>query len=131
MPADPRIDTSQELATHDGPVLSAEPSRFDSILRPIRAFRLNYVPVVMVYFAYGALGLIDVTRDLWSKESLSFTPSQLAGIAVWLTLPGTVKMVFGELVDTVPIFGSQRKSYILIGATLMAAGLIVLAGAAG
>jgi len=40
-------------------------------------------------------------------------------------------MVFGELVDTVPIFGSQRKSYILIGATLMAAGLIVLAGAAG
>jgi len=42
----------------------------------------------MVYFAYGALGLIDVTRDLWIKESLSFTPSQLAGIAVWLTLPG-------------------------------------------
>ena len=113
---DPRTDTSQELATHDGPVESREPSRIDSMLRPIRAFRLNYVPVVMVYFAYGALGLIDVTRDLWIKESLSFTPSQLAGIAVWLSLPWTVKMVFGELVDTVPIFGSQRKSYILIGA---------------
>ena len=92
---------------------------------------MNYVPVVMVYFAYGALGLIDVTRDLWIKESLSFTPSQLAGIAVWLTLPWTVKMVFGELVDTVPIFGSQRKSYIILGALLMAAGLLVLAGAAG
>ena len=51
--------------------------------------------------------------------SLSLTPSQLAGIGVWLTLPWTVKMVFGELVDTVPIFGSQRKSYILIGALLM------------
>ena len=37
----------------------------ESITRPIRAFQLNYVPVVMVYFAYGALGLIDVTRDLW------------------------------------------------------------------
>jgi MFS family permease len=85
----------------------------------------------MVYFAYGAIGLIDVTRDLWIKESLSLTPSQLAGIAVWLTLPWTVKMVFGELVDTVPIFGSQRKSYILIGALLMAAGLLILAGAAG
>ena len=85
----------------------------------------------MVYFAYGALGLIDVTRDLWIKESLSFTPSQLAGIAVWLTLPWTVKMVFGELVDTVPIFGSQRKAYVLIGALLMAAGLLILAGAAG
>src|SRR5215813_9749626 len=101
-----------------------------SITRPIRAFQLNYVPVVMVYFAYGALGLIDVTRDLWIKESLSLTPSQLAGIAVWLSLPWTVKMVFGELVDSVPIFGSQRKSYILIGATLTASGLITLAGAA-
>ena len=131
VPLDPRTDTSQELATSDGPVISAQPDQFDSILRPIRAFRLNYVPVVMVYFAYGALGLIDVTRDLWIKESLSFTPSQLAGIGVWLSLPWTVKMVFGELVDTVRIFGSQRKAYILIGAALMAAGLVTLAGAAG
>jgi MFS family permease len=130
-PPDPLIETTQELALHDGPVISTEPSRFDSILRPIRAFRLNYVPVVMVYFAYGALGLIDVTRDLWIKESLSFTPSQLAGIGVWLTLPWTVKMVFGELVDTVPIFGSQRKAYIILGALLMASGLVILAGAAG
>src|SRR5665213_265432 len=128
---DPHTDTSQEVASHDGPVISTEPRRFDSIMRPIRSFRLNYVPVVMVYFAYGALGLIDVTRDFWIKESLSFTPSQLASIAVWLMLPWTVKMVFGELVDTVPIFGSQRKAYVLIGGALMAAGLIVLAGAAG
>jgi len=40
-------------------------------------------------------------------------------------------MVFGELVDTVPMLGSQRKSYILIGALLMATGLLTLAGAAG
>jgi hypothetical protein len=113
------------------PVVSMRWQWRQSITRPIRAFQLNYVPVVMVYFAYGALGLIDVTRDLWIKESLSFTPSQLAGIGVWLTLPWTVKMVFGELVDTVPIFGSQRKSYILIGALLMATGLLILAGAAG
>jgi MFS family permease len=131
MAVDPLTDTSQELATHDGPVISTRPGWSETILRPIRSFRLNYVPVVMVYFAYGALGLIDVTRDLWIKESLSFTPSQLAGIGVWLSLPWTVKMVFGELVDTVPIFGSQRKSYILIGAVFMAAGLLVLAGAAG
>ncbi|MSP46071.1 MAG: hypothetical protein EXQ83_09470 [Xanthobacteraceae bacterium] len=124
-------ETSQSAPTSAAPATGAKPARFDSILRPIRAFRPNYVPVVMVYFAYGALGLIDVTRDLWIKESLSFTPSQLAGVAVWLTLPWTVKMVFGELVDSVRIFGSQRKSYILIGGTLMALGLLTLAGAAG
>ena len=110
---------------------AAEAAWLDPILRPIRSFRLSYVPVVMVYFAYGALGLIDVTRDLWIKESLSLTPSDLAAIAVWLMLPWTVKMVFGELVDTVPIFGSQRKAYVLIGAAFMAAGLVILAGAAG
>jgi hypothetical protein len=102
-----------------------------SLLRPIQSFRAAYVPLVMVYFAYGALGLIDVSRDLWIKEKLTLTPSDLAGIGVWLTLPWTVKMVFGELVDCVPIFGSQRRSYILIGATFTAAGLMVLAGAAG
>src|ERR1051325_1496373 len=128
---DPRTEASQDLAAHEGPVASAEPGRFDTILRPIRSFRLRYVPVVMVYFAYGALGLIDVTRDLWIKESLSLTPSDLAAIATWLLLPWTVKMVFGELVDTVPIFGSQRKSYVLIGAAFMAGGLVILAGAAG
>ncbi len=76
----------------------------------------------MVYFAYGALGLIDVTRDMWIKESLTLTPAELAGIGVWLTLPWTVKMVFGELVDCVPIFGSQRRAYILIGALFTAGG---------
>jgi hypothetical protein len=40
-------------------------------------------------------------------------------------------MVFGELVDSVPIFGSQRRSYILIGAASTAGGLLILAEAAG
>jgi MFS family permease len=127
----PVTETTQPSPTHVGPVVSARPAWVESLVRPIQAFRLRYVPVVMVYFAYGTLGLIDVTRDLWVKESLSLSPSQLAGVAVWLSLPWTVKMVFGELVDTVPIFGSQRKSYILIGATLTAVGLVILAGAAG
>ena len=120
-----------EPAGGAAPVVGMQWQWRESITRPITAFQLNYIPVVVVYFAYGALGLIDVTRDLWIKESLSFTPSQLAGVGVWLTLPWTVKMVFGELVDTVPVFGSQRKSYILIGALLMATGLLILAGAAG
>src|ERR1041384_8871574 len=124
------IKTAGDVAaTETKPAVQA--AWLDSILRPIRSFRLRYVPVVMVYFAYGAVGLIDVTRDLWIKESLSLTPSDLAAIATWLLLPWTVKMVFGELVDTVPIFGSQRKSYVLIGAAFMAGGLVVLAGGAG
>ena len=63
-------ETSQPASSHLAPVVNARAAWFDSLLRPIRAFRLSYVPVVMVYFSYGALGLIDVTRDLWIKESL-------------------------------------------------------------
>lgn len=103
----------------------------DDLLRPVQAFRPVYLPLVMVYFAYGALGIIDVARDMWVKESLTFTPAELAGIGVWLTLPWTVKMVFGQLVDSVPIFGSQRKAYIFVGAAFTASGMITLAGAAG
>jgi hypothetical protein len=100
-------------------------------LRPILGFRLAYLPLVMIYFAYGALGLIDVSRDMWIKERLTLSPAELAGIGVWLSLPWTVKMVFGELVDSVPIFGSQRKAYVLIGAAATASGMLTLAGAAG
>jgi hypothetical protein len=74
-----------------------------------RLFQLNYVPVVVIFFAYCALDLIDFTRDLWIKESLSFTPSQLAGIGVGSHCLA-VKMVFGDLVDTVPMFGSGRNT---------------------
>ena len=101
-----------------------------ALLRPILGFRRRYLPLIMVYFAYGALGLIEVTRDMWIKESLRLSPSELASMGVWLGLPWTVKMVFGQLVDSVPIFGSQRRSYVLIGAALTACGMLVLATAA-
>lgn len=93
--------------------------------------RRTYLPLLMIYFAYGALGIIDVSRDMWIKERLTLAPAELAAIGVWLSLPWTVKMVFGQLVDSVPIFGSQRRSYILIGAAFTAVGLFTLAGTAG
>jgi len=96
----------------------------------LRAIHRAWVPLLIVYFAYGALGLIDISRDLWVKESLRLSPADLAALAVWLGLPWTIKMVFGQLVDSLPFFGSQRRSYLVLGAALMAAGLLVLAGAA-
>ena len=103
----------------------------NALLNPIRAFRPRYLPLMMVYFSYGALGLITVAESFWIKKALTLSPAELAALSVWLTLPWTVKMVFGELVDSVPIFGSQRRGYVFIGASFIAAGLILLAGAAG
>ncbi len=55
------------------------------------------------------------------------TPAELAALAVWLSLPWAMKMVFGELVDSVPIFGSTRRVYVFLGAGLIALGLLMLA----
>ncbi len=101
------------------------------LLAPIRAFRPQYLPLLMVYFAYGALGIIAVADSFWVKKELTLSPVALAQLGVWLTLPWAVKMIFGELVDTVPLLGSRRRGYVFLGASLIATGLILLAGAAG
>jgi hypothetical protein len=105
--------------------------RIAETLRPVRALKTAYVPLLLVYFAYGALGLIDVSRDMWVKERLSLSPADLAGLGVWLGLPWTMKMVIGQLVDCFPVFGSQRRAYVLFGASFVVAGLLILAGTAG
>ena len=65
-----------------------------AFLTPIRAMRLRYLPLLMIYYAYGALGLVAIAEAFWIKEALTLSPADLAAIAVWLTLPWTIKMVF-------------------------------------
>ena len=104
----------------------------NALLAPIRAMRLEYLPLLMVYFAYGATGLDGGGRELLDQERAS--PGRRPSwrrLAVWFTLPWTIKMVFGELVDTVPLLGSQRRVYVFIGASLVACRFVLLAGAAG
>jgi hypothetical protein len=101
----------------------------DAVLTPVRAMRWAYLPLLMVYFAYGALGLTAIADQFWVKQALTLTPADLAKLGVWLALPWAMKMVFGELVDAVPILGSQRRIYVFIGAGLIAVGFLLLAGA--
>lgn len=102
-----------------------------AVVTPIQAFRIEYLPPMMVYFAAGAMGITAIASQFWVKNALTMlTPADLAAIAIWLTLPWSIKMVFGELVDSVPILGSQRRAYIFIGAGLIAASLLMLAGTA-
>ena len=44
----------------------------NALLAPIRAMRLAYLPLLMVYFAYGATGLTAVAQTFWVKRDLSF-----------------------------------------------------------
>ncbi len=74
------------------------------LVRPIHGFRLAYLPLVMVYFAYGALGIIDVSRDLWIKEQLTFTPAE----AFYGTLRQTAAII---AVAALWLFSKQLTEY--------------------
>ncbi|HEX6978243.1 MAG TPA: hypothetical protein VF342_02995 [Alphaproteobacteria bacterium] len=103
----------------------------ETVVAPVRAMRLRYLPLLMVYFAYGASGFSAVAESFWVKEKLALSAEALVALGVWLTVPWTIKVVFGQLVDSVPLFGSRRHAYILLGAGLMAGANLMLAGAAG
>lgn len=118
-------------ATHSAPVPYWRQQIEKALLAPVRAFRLSYLPLLMVYFAYGAMGLVGVAQTFWVRQTLTWSPAELAALSFWFTLPWTIKMVFGELVDTVPFFRSQRRSYVFLGATLIACAFILLSGSAG
>jgi len=103
----------------------------NSFLNPIRHFKIRYLPLLMIYFAYGASGISGVAETFWVKEELKLSAAALVSLGVWLSIPWTIKMVFGQLVDSVPILGSQRRVYVYIGAALIATGTVLLIGLAG
>lgn len=98
---------------------------------PIRSMKRRYVPLLLIYFSYGLAGFSAIALSFWEKESLSLSAEQLISISVWVMVPWTLKMVFGQMVDSVKLFGNRRKSYIFLGAFLMIIGSILLAGLAG
>lgn len=100
------------------------------VLTPIKALRWRYLPLLMIYFAYGASTFSGIAESFFVKERLNFSAEALLMLGVWLTLPWTIKMVFGQFVDSIPLFGSARRSYILIAGGLMALGSLLLAGLA-
>lgn len=101
------------------------------LTEPLRAMRLRYLPLLMIYFAYGVSTFSGIGESFFVKEKLDLSASALLMIGVWVSLPWTIKMVFGQFVDSVTIFKSRRKSYIFIAAVLMAAGSLMMAGLAG
>jgi len=103
----------------------------DLLMTPLRAIRVRYIPLLLIYFAYGSSVFVGIAGNFWVKKELSLSAEDLLALGVWLTVPWTIKMIFGQMVDSVTIFGSNRKVYVLIGATLMATSTVLLIGIVG
>lgn len=99
-----------------------------SLLGPIYSLKKRYIPLLLIYFAYGFQSVTAVTITFWEKHSLDLSAESFVSLAVWVSMPWTLKMIFGQLVDHVPIFGSRRKAYVLLGAVLLSLGYMCLMG---
>ena len=100
-------------------------------MTPIRALRVRYIPLLLIYFAYGSSVFVGIASSFWVKKELTLSAEDLLALSVWLTVPWTIKMIFGQLVDSVTLFGSNRKVYVYIGASLMAFSTVLLIGIVG
>jgi len=98
------------------------------LITPIRAIKVRYIPLLLIYFAYGASGFTSVAETFWVKEQLNLSAEDLISLGVWLTVPWTIKMIFGQMVDSFMIFGSNRKVYVYIGAILMMFSTAIMVG---
>jgi hypothetical protein len=106
---------------YDGSVLHQSIARVRGAIRPA------WLPVLVTYFCYGASAVTAVAEVFFQKQTLGITPAEIAGIAFWLALPWSMKMVAGVASDAYPILGSRRAAYMLLGAVATLGGYLALA----
>ena len=94
----------------------------------IRQMRWSYLPPLMVYFAAGVSGFTGIIESFFVKEKLGLSASLLASIGFWAGLPWALKMPLGHLVD---LFWRRKAVFVYLGATLMAASLLIMVGLTG
>jgi len=107
--------------------LQTSPTRGGFFRWWLGGFRVGYLPVLVTYFCYGASAVTAVGLLYFEKDVLGLTPAEAAGVAFWLGLPWSMKMVAGVASDVYPIRGSRRGAYLLLGALCSAAGYAALA----
>ena len=74
----------------------------------------------VVYFAQGMVYLPDQVLAIVLKER-GLSAGQLAAFNWTITIPWFIKPVYGLLSDFVPLWGTRRRSYFLMSATLASA----------
>jgi hypothetical protein len=94
----------------------------------VREMRVSYLPPLMVYLAAGVSGFTGIIESFYVKEELGLSAAFLAGLGFWAGLPWALKMPLGHLVD---LFWQRKALFVYLGASLMAASLLIMVGLTG
>lgn len=79
----------------------------------------------VVYFTQGALGIAGIALPLYLR-SLGWSISHITAIGSFVAFPWVLKILYGLVSDTYPVFGYRRKSYLLLCAIISAMGWFLL-----
>ena len=90
--------------------------------------RWSYLPPLMVYVAAGIQGLTGIVGTFFVKDYLGLSAEFLAALAFWAFVPWSLKIPMGHLVDLLWRFKSWL---VVLGATLIAASLLIMAALVG
>jgi MFS family permease len=85
----------------------------------------------LVYFAQGIgqdSGLVAQPLQYFFKEALGFNPAQTTEYLAVLTIPWTLKPLYGLVSDFIPLLGYRRKTWLLLANALAVSGFLWLSG---
>jgi folate/biopterin transporter len=74
----------------------------------------DIVAIATIYFVEGALGIAKLAQTFYLKDELHLGPAELSALTGIFTLPWTIKPLYGFLSDGFPLFGSRRRSYLIL-----------------
>ena len=80
----------------------------------------------MQYFNQGTKVLVYLASSDLFKTYYNLDPGKVQSIQAFTFLPWSLKICYGLISDNLPVFGTRRKSYLIIGAILQFVTMIVL-----
>ncbi len=78
----------------------------------------KHIPSILAYFFIGLSTLTAVAGILFNKNVIHLSNTQLISVTIWTSLPWSCKLLFGSIMDSIKIAGSQRKAYLLLASLL-------------
>jgi MFS family permease len=78
------------------------------------------------YFNTGFRQILVLAYLYRFKNFYALSPSQVTQYTALLSLPWTPKLVYGFITDSFPIFGSRKKSYLILAGLLQFGSLVFI-----
>ena len=87
----------------------------------------DIIAIATIYFVEGALGLARLAQTFLLKDEFHLGPAELSATLGLLSIPWTIKPLYGFLSDGFPIFGYRRRSYLVLAGFVGFLSYLVLA----